>query len=457
MFGQTNINIDIKNYESDSLLIGYYLAEKMLVYDTLIKNDESSFAITQDTAMDPGMYMIVSMPEGMFYQFLVNDDQEFQIDIDTLQEEQITITGETENAVFYDYMRFVEGQRKQQEQIDLALSTTDSTQISIQDQLLKDKAMLSGMVAQKQNQIISDYPESIVAILLKANLPVNWPEYTGTEEEVQQQKYLYYKAHYFDNVDLSHPAILKTPIVHQRVTYYEESLTPTVPDSIITSLDYLLGLMPEDSEIFRYYLSYWLGKYANSKYIGMDAVYVHLALNYYAKGKAPWVTEENKNEIVDQARRIQPTLIGKTAPDFTLYDKNNEQIILSERNNPYTVVVFWKPSCGHCEKAMPHIVEFEENYRKYGVEVITVCTENAKKVDDCWKSIEEKNMQNLTNGIDLNGRDRTQAKYYATSTPMIYLIDDDQKIKLKKLPAENLGAVMDQVIKEDGAQAIEGQ
>ncbi len=453
---KTHISIDIKNYQSDSIVFGYYLADKMLVQDTLTRIGNAPFVYEQDTLLPMGMYIIVSMPEGMFYQVIVDEDQEFEVVIDTTSQNEIIVTGSEENQLFYDYMTFVNIQRAAVSNIDKALVTTDSTQISIRDQLLEDRYMINQGVQVGQQRLIEEYPESIVAILLKANIQFEFPEFEGTEESIQTQKYHYYKEHYFDQIDLKHPAILRTPICHQRIEYYEESLTPKMADSTIQTVDYLLGLMKEDSEIYRYYLSYYLNKYANSKYIGMDAAYVHLALNYYGKGKASWVSEENKKEIVTNAKRLAPVLIGKQAPDFKVTKKDGSSIVLSELENEYTVVVFWKPSCGHCTKAMPFLVDFQKKYRNLGVEVVTICTEKAKKIDDCWDAVKEKGMEDLTNGVDLNGRNRTQSRYYATSTPMIYIIDKNQEIKLKKLPAENLGAIMDQVFEQDAAEKKEG-
>ncbi len=446
-YGQTDIRIDVKHYDSDTLIFGYYMAERMLGYDTLYREKGAAFHVSADSSLTPGMYIVVSVPQGLFYQVLLGaEDQEFGVTIDTLSQNEITFDGSVENDIFYSYLSYINQARQEIQRIDNVLTDMDSTLISVRDQLEKDKLTINDMVLQRQNEVLSKYPQSIAAILIKANMPFEFPEWDGTPEEIEHQKFLYYKEHYFDKIDLKHPAILRTPIVHERINYYEESLTYKEPDSLIKSIDYLLGMMDEGSEIYRYYLSYFLNKYANSKYIGMDAVYVHLALEYYGKGKASWVSEENLKEIVGNARKMAPVLINKKAPEFHVTKEDGTPIVLSELQNQYTVVVFWKPSCGHCTKAMPHIIEFQEKYRDKGVEVVAICTERGKKVQDCWQGVKDKHMENLINGVDEFGQDRTVARYYAVNTPMIYVIDKDKVIKIKKIPAENLGAVMDQIM-----------
>jgi len=427
----------------------------MLVYDTIYKNSDQIFNIKQDSSLSPGMYIVVSVPQGIFYQIIVDEsDQEFNVTIDTTASQRIVFEGTQENETFYSYLDYIQQGRVEVANIDRVLATTDSTLVSVIDQLQKDKRSIDQMVQARQAQIIEEYPHSIPALLLKANLPFHFPTFEGTPQEIQDQKFAYYKERYFDNIDTKHPAILRTPFLHERMEYYEKNLTHNEPDSLIKTVDYLLGILDEDSEAYRYYLSYYLNKFANSKYIGMDAVYVHIALKYYAKGKATWITEESRNEIVGNARKLEPVLIGKKAPEFNVTQEDGTPIILSELDNEYTVVVFWKPSCGHCTKAMPHVIEFQEAYRDKGIEVVAICTERGKKAPDCWKGVKEKNMESLLNGIDEFGKDRTVARYYAVSTPMIYVIDKNGEIVIKKVPAENLGAVMDTIMPkaEEGAE-----
>lgn len=448
---QTDIKFDVKNYTSDTLIFGYYLADKLLVKDSIERTDASEpFTFQQDSLLEPGMYIVVSIPEGLFYQVLVGEeDQEFVVTIDTLSENEITFEGSPDNDIFYDYLHFVNDAQREKQRLDRIIVDTDSVLTSVRDQLFKDRMMIERLVQEKQRAVIQQHPNSIAALLIKSNFPFNFPEFEGTPEEVQRKKYVYYKAHYFDDTDLKHPAMLRTPVVHQRINYYLENLTPVNPDSAITSVDYLLSMMDPDSEMYRYYLSYFLNKYGNSKYIGMDAVYVHLALNYYGKGKAPWVTEENKQEIVENALKIEPILIGKKAPDFTISKQDGTPLALSDLTNAYTVLVFWKPNCSHCTKAMPHIIEFNEKYKDKGVDVVTICTQIGKDYEKCWEDVEKKGMGDLLNAGDPFGKSRILSKYYATSTPKIFILDKDKNIRLKKVPAENLDAVLQQLLKID--------
>ena len=452
---QTDIRFDIKNYSSDTMIVGYYLAEKMLVYDSLYREDGSTeFIIERDSLLDPGMYMVVSVPEGMFYQFLVNsEDQEFKMSIDTTLGLGVTFEGSEENGVFYEYLDFIDKARKETDRIERVIAETDSVLVTVRQQLREDQMAINQAVGMKQNQVIENYPNSIVALLLNSNKPFDFPQFEGTPDEIQQKRYRIYKEKYFELMDMQHPAMLRTPIVDQRVNYYLDNLTPIDPDSAIASVDRILGLMEGNEDLYRYYLSTFLSKYGNSKYIGMDAVYVHLALNYYGKGRAPWITGENLQEIITNAKRIEPILIGKPAPDFSIQSQDGRTITLSELDNEYTVLVFWKPNCGHCTKAMPHVIEFEKKWKDKGIQTIAICTMTGKDFGKCWEDVKAKGMESLINAGDEFRKSRIFSKYYTTSTPKIFIIDKDKNIKIKKVPAENLDAVMESLMKMDAAEA----
>lgn len=65
------------------------------------------------------------------------------------------------------------------------------------------------------------------------------PSFEGTKSEVDMQRYLYYKTHYFDHLPIGDQRVLRSPLLHDRLEYYVEKLTPQEPDSINVALDYI--------------------------------------------------------------------------------------------------------------------------------------------------------------------------------------------------------------------------
>lgn len=116
-----------------------------------------------------------------------------------------------------------------------------------------------------------------------------------------------------------------------------------MPDSINAALDFILSKCKEGSEIYKYVLSNSLNTYANSKYVGMDGVYVHLVEKYYAQGKAPWIQEEPLAKMVQDAKALKPLLIDKIAPNITVYKQDSTPISLHDIKSEYTLLLIWGP------------------------------------------------------------------------------------------------------------------
>jgi len=441
------ITFELKNYTSPELIVGFYLGEQTLVKDTLRTDKaDGKFVLEGDESLDHGVYLMLTQPDVEFIQFLVEDDQHFTIKTDGEDLGDVKFDGSDLNKRFYDYLDFIKEHRKEVNKLHEQKAELDSLNKSTGDIVTKI-TKVNEKVKAKQKEVVAKDPRSMIAMLINANKQIDIPDFEGTEDEVKLKKFQYYKAHYFDHIELDRPETLRTPFLHERVNYYLEKLTPTHPDSINKSVDEILAKSKPAEDTYKYYLSHFLNKYHGSKVVGYDAVYVHLALKYYAKGEATWVDEENLEKIIDKAKRTKPVLIGKQAPDFTAKDKDGNDHTLSKIDADYKVLIFWKPECGHCKKAMPHVVAFQDKFIDRGVKVVSFCTDGAKNIEKCWEAVEEKKMGNLLNLADQIGRSRAQAKFYATSTPYIYILDRAGKILMKRIGAEQLEEVMDEIIK----------
>lgn len=312
--------------------------------------------------------------------------------------------------------------------------------------------MLEGVDAEVkayQRKLVEDNSGSLAAAIVKANIEVQIPDFSGTKEQIDQQRFQYYHDHFFDNMDLSDPRLLRTPVYFDRVDRYVSKFTIQIPDSIIKSLDLILSRSEAAPENFKYLLIHYLNEYAKSKFVGMDAMYVHLVDNYYATGKAPWVEEEQLQKIIENANTLRPLLIGKIAPDITVFKQDLTPVSLHGIDAKYTVLLFWAPDCGHCTKSMPDIVKFYEQYKDKGVEILAVCTKLLEKEGTCWDAVKEKGMENWINTSDKYLRSKFGQVYNVKSTPQIYILDHKKEILTKHVGAEKLAEIMDLIIAEE--------
>ncbi len=454
------INISIDNYDQKECYLGYFLGDKQYLKDTAQVNDKGVFTFKGNEALDAGVYLIVLPPDNQFFQLLVNDgEQHFSIKTDYKSlTSNVVVENSEDNQLFYGYLNFLAKQRPIADNLRKSIKEAGddaAKKAKFEEKLTK----IDESVFTYQDELVSQHPKSLTAAIIQSNKGVTLPEFTGTDEEIQMKKWQFSKAHYFDNIDLNDPRLVRTPFLFQRVNHYITKLTAQHPDSISQSIDVVLTKMRGAQDTYKYYLVHFLNEYAKSKIVGFDAVYVHLALNYYKKGKAPWTDEDQLEKIIENGEKLNPLLLGKTAPNIKMQTKEGEEVELHSFQADYTVLFFWDPDCGHCKKATPKLLEFHKKFNGKGVEIFGICTKLVEKDDDgkwttegmkeCWEYTEEKGTNIWLNTVDPYHRSRYKSVYDIRTTPQIYVLDKDKKILLKKVGAEQLSEVMEQILKEN--------
>lgn len=439
------VDITMSGYESDTLIIGNYFGERQLVRDTIYAKNQKNFTWEGDEALALGTYILLTAPDKQFIQFFVEEAYpKFSIKSNADLSE-VSFKNSTDNEIFTDYVSFISRKRNDIEPLQAQLENADeATQTTLYAELDAHDAEVAAM----QEQLITKYPQSFTAKTIQSSLPIDYPDPPAELEgrELEVYKFEQYRGHYFDHMDLGDSTLLYTPFADNRINYYVDKLTVQLPDSITNSIDYLLGSMNKESQMFRYYLSKMYNKYVQSKMVGMDGVVVHLADKYYRSGMAPWMDEETLAKILDNADKLKPSLIGAVGRDIQVELQDGTAFKISDLEYEYLVLLFWAPDCGHCTKAMPDMVAFEEAYRDKGVKLLSVCTKYQEKVPNCWASVEEKGMQNFINAVDPLGKSRFKAYYDIRTTPKIFVLDQDRKIIIKGIGAAQLSEVMDDII-----------
>lgn len=444
------ISVTIDGFKEKQLFLGYYLGDKQYIKDTVSVRPDGSFLFEGAEELDPGMYLVVLPPNNDFFQVLINPGEQ-HFSLRTKAENPgvgVKVKGSTDNVLFNEYLAFIADRRPKANELNGKLSSlTDEAEIAkVEAELEK----LDQEVEAYQQKLLRENPKTLTAAIVRANISTPIPTFEGeTEEDKQRQAFYFARAHYFDNIDLADPRMLRTPFLFDRVTTFVDKMQVQMPDSLNVAIDQVLTRMRKAPETFRFFVVHFLNNYATSKYVGMDAVYVHLVENYYANGAATWIDAEQLKKIVDNAAALKPILLGKRAPEIKMQLRDGSPISLGDVQSPYTVLYFWRYDCGHCKESTPYMKAFYENYKDQGVKIFGVCVKFNDEVPDCWKYIDENALDGWIHTVDPYLQSKFYTKYNIKTTPQIFILDKDKNIISKGIGANQIEEVMEQIIQMD--------
>lgn len=451
-----NIRVKLDNYPEKEVILGFYYGDKTYVKDTATLGADGFFTFKADTLLPCGVYLLVLKPDNSFIQFFLSEnDQNITLNTDAKESvDKMKVKGSEDNALFYEYLRFLGKQRPEADTLRAQLgrakgNAKDSTRLA---QALTE---IDKRVKKYQHDMVEKHPGTMTAKIVNGSFDPEVPNFEGPENDDKIMKRRnWYREHFFDNLDLADPCLMRSPVMHPKVDQYVQKFAVQHPDSISQAIDYVVGRLKKNPDAYKYFLIHYLNYYAKSTIVGMDGVYVHIAKKYYCTGGADWVKTEDLEKICDNANRLEPILIGKIAPNIVVQDRNNQPMALWDVDADYTVLFFWDPECSHCKKAAPFMVDFAKKYKDRGVKVFAVCTavnteKEPNKATDCWKSVEEKGFTDFLflNTWDPYLRSRYKTVFDVKTTPQIFVLDRKHEILMKRIGGEQLDKVMEDVMK----------
>jgi len=455
VFGQGfQVNFKAKGYTSGITYLTYYMGSNFNIADSTVILKDGSAVFKGTSKLQPGIYAIIFPGKQLRVEFLVDKEQVISVSADTSDlVNKTVVTGSKENILYDQYQKFVgvKGRQMQQERRGYQEAVTKA------DSLLHEKNynIYNKELNDYREGIIKNQPNSMMAALLTAMKEPPVPTKIPITKQDSINNYNEYKKHFWDGISFMDERIIRTPFFLKKLErYYREVISPE-PDSIIKDVDYKLLLARSAPEMYKFILNWVTDEYINPKYMGQDAVFVHLFEKYHSKGSSPWLNETQMESISRRAYMLMANLIGEKAANLDMLDTENKPTSLYKLEADYTIVCFWDPNCGHCKEEVPRLDSiYRASWKNHNVKIFAVLTPDGKKdMRPDWVSfIKEKNIADWTHAYKSKEAEDAEFAsqkpgfrqlYDITSTPTIYLLDKEKRIIGKKLTLLQLNDLLE--------------
>jgi thiol-disulfide isomerase/thioredoxin len=444
-----SVTMQASQYHSGIAYLTYHMGKNLSVEDSAAVSNKGVAVFTGKRKLPAGIYALVLPGKSKSVDFLIDKEQIISVKIDTTDLLQKTVvTGSAANVLLQQYQKTIAAKAQLLDAERKAYTTSKTKADSTLHEANYNR--LNKELNDYRDNLIKAQPSSMMAALLNA---MKDPAVLNNKPQTHNdslQNYYYYKSHYWDGVTFMDNRIIRTPFFLPKLErYYRELIVPEA-DSIIKEADYQLLLARSSPEMYKFLLNWLTDEYISPKYMGQDAVFVHLFEKYHSKGLSSWLNEKQMETVSRRAYMLMANLIGAKAADLEMTDSAGKPSTLYNVTADYTVVVFWDPTCGHCKEELPRLDSvYRANWKVHNVKMYGVLSADSKEeMKPEWlKYIREHNLQDWVNVYQTRETEAANVAaqkpgyrqlYDVTLTPTIYLLDKEKRIIAKKLTWQQL-------------------
>ncbi len=431
------ISINIKNLKESNIYLGHHYGNRIFLVDSVILDKSGKGIFKKQENLGGGLYFLL-YPHGQYFDFLIDEDQDFSISADTIDFiKTVKFKNSYQNEKFFIYQNFLSNSfiniNQLKEKQKTLIRNLDSIMIVEQQiQVLKNKIYL------EKEEIVKEHPDSLISVLIKAGMPIIPPPAPRDTSGILLDslfEYHYVKFHFFDNLNFADDRLTKSSLLDSKVLQYLTRVIPPFRDTILHEIDFVLEKSKANEEVYKFILNNLFAHYSRSNIINDENIFVYLAENYFINGKAPWVNEDFKTKLSADIEIRKPNLIGKKAANFSMKSIDGKTINLRDVQNNYVILYFFNDDCSICDQVSPDLMNFYRIIKDRGVSIIGINTGEDK---EAWKKYVEDKHLRWINVWDPKNKSGYRELYNISGTPLIFLLDEDQNIVAKKISVEQL-------------------
>lgn len=476
-----DIRVNFKNCKDTMMFLAFYQFDKSYIADTCKKIVKGQVVFKGKKSLEKGVYYLVSQDKARYFDFFISDNnQKMVMSADTADlVKNLKCATHKENDDFFNYIRFITAKNKEYGEVrskTKGMNAKDSAAF-----MMEKGKLLNETVIAFENEFLAAHKGTFVGDVVGLKMEKEAKDIPKASNGRPDSLYIYnyYKNHYWDGVNFADDGIMRTPFFADRLKKYFNNVIVQNPDTVNVEIDRLMAKTKAGTMMQKLLIAHFTSTAESSKLMGFDKVFVHIIDTYIKTGMAKDVYPADViPKIIERGNILKPLLLGSQAPDLLMIDtighkqiakmgfdtvktstgatklyydnvQNLAQTFVSLYGvkSDYLVLVFWDVDCGHCKTEIPILLDEYHALKKegYDIKVFSVYTQHEYEK---WRKyiIEHKlDWINIYDGVHVNN---IKEKYDIYSTPVIYILDKNKRIKAKRIGPEQLKDIVKQMEKE---------
>lgn len=415
--------------------LGQHFRDKFILHDSATVTN-GTFVFQGKQKLNRGVYALVDSQKKGVFDFMVDDSQIFTIAYDEKHSAtSMKATGSKNCQAMFDYMAKIDyGNVKAKEIQELGKTDKAKAETQMEELRTEMNSYLDNFKKSSSNTLFGKIMNSTESVKVPETLPEG-----SSETNLQNWQAIYYRTHYWDNVNLKDHSLIYTPQLFDKMNLYFFGVLYYQDADTITKYAYqVLDKVVDDSTMLRYFLDFIVPKYEHAtKMIGWDQVFVNITEHYYLSNKCPWSTEADRYSRRNTVEYLKPSLIGQPGIELLIPDSNqspdpNQWISSHYFPERYVILWFWDPDCNHCKTQSEELKQLYNKMKQEGNKRFEVYAIGYEADVPKWKRTFVERQYPFVNVGGSNVNVDYQAAYNVHGAPTMIILDCDRQIILNK-------------------------
>lgn len=432
----------------DSVLyIAQHYRDQLVILDSCVlgngkanlfktNGDPNTYVFSGKRNWETGIYAIVGQDrKKSMFDFTIDGSQRFTLEFSP-SFELVKAVGSPANEAMYTYIAKIDIAKHRVREIEAKKKSSDP---KVKAEAEKDMELLTKEMNKFENPFITANKKYRFFQLLDM---FNGPD---VPEEAEDKAY-YFRAHYWDDVDLTDHSLVRTPDLFNKMNYFFFGVLYNADkDTICKYADQVLGRIENDTLMLRYFLDFIMPRYYRStKNIGWDATWCYLVRKYYLTDKCAWTSQ---SEIINKRQTcefLEKSLIGAIGAELWMADTNqssNPADWISSHRFPqkYVILWFWDPDCHHCQEQTATLKTLYDSLSAAGNKIFEVYAIGYESDVEKWKRYVREHQLPFVNVGGPNVNIDYQDAYNVHGAPTMIILNEERHIIMNKtLPTKSI-------------------
>lgn len=237
-------------------------------------------------------------------------------------------------------------------------------------------------------------------------------------------------------------------VKHKSVTAYLQTLLAEPVDTINVRVDRLIDSVGiQQPELQSKVAGMCFDFFTESPVMGHEAVAVHVADEWFLNGRLKPENEGILPLVRTFAEFNRSSLVGKDAPALTMEGIDGIPVEIRELEGSAKVLFFYDTECSTCRREAPLLADLAHNYSGGPLTIVAIYTQGDR---EAWERFVGETFGDIDNPAvtfchlwDPEAGTGYHMKYGVLSTPMMFLLDSQNKIAGRGLDCSALARMLD--------------